>query len=379
MNEVKVLTKNGWEIIGTEKNNGWTKGFINFVALDNINKCWMGIKTTGITEIDKLLTKNKLNQKLQKLGYALSVAGKGYALYAIRIEDTIYIDFSKASDVVDALNNLTSIRISTNNMITYEGSQYELLYKMYKQANSVYSQKVIIVNGKEVVVGKEFKIPGITEIPAEVITNNALETPDLPLELQSQLSVVNALVGDIQPEWEYTRTQYVNNRNYNTSVKSADWNGKIINARVHDINAPEGVIASSLAPLISNATNVDILNKQIAYIEDRILKYAMQYRDGSISGTNKTIAEVMSQNQQAFEWISNKNEHIKAQLTRFIEKVGMLANIDTTSVDLEMMVSPLEKYKLDKMNADLQVVLADANSKNASAGTIDTNNQEGDL
>lgn len=118
---------------------------------------------------------------------------------------------------------------------------------------------------------------------------------------------------------------------------------------------------------------MEILQKQIAYVEDRILKYAMQYRDGSISGTNKTISEVMSQNQQAFEYMLNKFAFITEQVEYFLSIVAeMEGHTDFENISVELKQSALEKYKIEKMTSEIGTMEADANVKNAQADATAT-------
>lgn len=99
----------------------------------------------------------------------------------------------------------------------------------------------------------------------------------------------------------------------------------------------------------------------------------MQYRDGSISGTNKTISEVMSQNQQAFEYMLNKFAFITEQVEYFLSIVAeMEGHTDFENISVELKQSALEKYKIEKMTSEIGTMEADANVKNAQADATAT-------
>lgn len=343
---------------------GYAHAVRHYVAQNSVQTYDRGITVNGASDnLLRLMKKSEFDKKLQRVGYELSKEGKGFALVCYLIGEMQYIDYARVYDYTKIAGDLREIYLWTESTFTKADQNYPILIKFEKIAGEVVkSEGVFIENEWLITDTSRIRVyEGFTEIPVEILENNALGLPDIPCELLPMLNELDFYGNELGNEWDFVKTQFLNNQLFGSEKDGAQWqsemNGK---QRVHDVSDTDGKLQGALAPLISGSTTPAIILQNIEFLEDKIFKFAMQYREQATSGTNKMNLEVALGNQQAYEYMTAKMEHRQEQLESFFQKLE-------PNVTVDMEIPELEDYRIRNMSAQVDLLEAQAEAARSAA------------
>lgn len=380
---------------------------------DNIAKYMAGDSSNKIESQKWLGLDNSRNSKLKDLLYRSDFITERISAG----EDNAMI--GKIVPVLLILNGkwviehfiLTSANIIKNKIILNEGDsvtairtpKYDvfgsviddsLTYNWKKKDGRVILtvNEVIKKNGKEMKeVVSSMVYPGkVSSFPGSPIRNNSKGVPDW-IRVVDILIEVNALSNDLGPEWEMIKTQFNNMASFGKGVKGTSEEQAIINGRrIKDVFSTNSKFAAQLQAVMSGSQTTSLLIQQIAYLEDRALKYAFQGRDMDSSGNNKHNMQVGLFNQAHGEYTMIKIEQRQRDYMWFFKEiVEPITGIKAPS-KIEIQNSIFEQGKIEGMNimkeqaklyraqataqdAQSKKHLADAKKSTEEAKVVDSN------
>lgn len=342
-------------------------GFVEYIAKESNNKYDRGVKFTGLSAEDKvklmqIIDDTEFEKTLVKIGNKLSKDGKGWALVSYMVNGKPFIDYAEIYDFTKVAGWLVDITLSTKTNYIYKDTSYEKMIRfcMDEESKVIKSEGIVTEEGWIEVV-EPIVYPG-QYIPAWPMENNALGQPDIIKELRDAIKEMDYYGEQIGVEYEKVKTQFINNKLFGSTKSAKDWEEGQQGGHdyVHDVNSPDGKLQGSLTPLISGSAVGQQLMQQIQYIEDKVLKYSMQFRETMSGSQNKHNLEVSMENQQAFEYMLNKIEFRQKQLTKFFKLVGAQLGIATDKLKVSLQVSELEQNKIDMMKATIRKLTAEA-------------------
>lgn len=140
-------------------------------------------------------------------------------------------------------------------------------------------------------------------------------------------------------------------------------------ARVHEISDPDGKLGGSLSTLAGGASTLDILASQIAFLENRILKYSFKSTDLLLGKqAQQSVGETMRINQAVLEQNIKNNEYRLDQYIRFFETIKPLLaflGIDT-DISVELPLNESDNFHLQSLNMQIEVLRGQATSQLAA-------------
>lgn len=343
---------------GSDHKLGLETAFKHFIAHNSVNTFDANIVVTGAADV---LARSRWPHIIQKLGYKLSEAGKGWGLVKFIVNGQPLIDYAQIYDYKWLAGKYTEVVLFTEDSFTYDDQEYQVFIKFQLlDGKVVKTEQVKTEDGWFIVSEEPIIYPGNT-IPVLPMQNNALGKADIPSEMSELLKEFKFYGDQLGVEWEKIKTQFLNNMLYGSGKEAKEWNNDMQEGKsIHDVADPDGKLQGALAPLISGSTTPTLILQNIQYIEDRLLKYSGQFREINASGGNKHNLEISMQNAEAFNYMLNKQAFRQEQLNLFFELAGIEA---TATVALPV----LDQLKIDNMNASVAQAQGQANQYNAQA------------
>lgn len=134
---------------------------------------------------------------------------------------------------------------------------------------------------------------------------------------------------------------------------------------VTEITDPNGQLGGALATLSSGSSTPDILNNQIVFLENRILKYAMLSTDLVMGkAAQQSVSETSKVDRQVLEHLIKLNALRKYNYQRFFDALGKMVGVE---IGVELPLPFVDQYQIDSLKANLKVLEGQAVSQMATA------------
>lgn len=340
-------------------NTNMGTALIDYVARESVQTYDYGIKITNLGRRLKKATETiEFQETLAQAGRCLSMKGKNVALVLEIIDNQPFIDWGEVSNFTKIGGELAEICVDTRGLVKVGENDYPLyhLFKKNEKGQVVkiegYWNKTEFVALQKV----EVKLP-FRKIPAFVLKNNALGEADIPETLRSFISNLDWLSDEIIPEWVAASTQWLKNQTYGSTETADDlFENSLNHKKIHQGEDPDNKATMGIGPVSLGTQSIINLSALINYVEDKILKYSMQFREVGSGGTNKHNLEIASENKQAFEYMLAKLDWRERQLTQCLNLFQSLVSfLDDGEGDVKVTIEvpELEKYKMDNMQAQV--------------------------
>ncbi|MCS5737533.1 hypothetical protein, partial [Herbiconiux daphne] len=109
----------------------------------------------------------------------------------------------------------------------------------------------------------------------------------------------------------------------------------------------------------------DILQNQIVFLENRILKYAFKSTDLVMGkAAQQSTLEMSKIDRTVLEQLTKMNKLRKYNYDRFFKALGELVGVNITT---ELPLPPIDQFQIDNLEADLAVKRGQAASQMAVA------------
>ena len=332
--------------------------FKKAIARDSINKYDFGFSLNS-TKIKEILDKNDFQTKLQKLGYDLSMEGKGYGLVIFRYKGENIIENVKIQKIVKQFGIVKEALFNTEEKWTFEEKEYEVYGRFYlNENNKVIRESGVYISGSW--FAKEEGIEYDTDvIPVLSFTNNPLAEPDLCDESYNMMKQVEQFFNRIPREFEKGKLIYAFNNIINSTNTGKDFERKVINngSDTFDLNDPDGAIANSMSAINNGMQSLEMIEKLYSFYENKALDLSHLYRDHG-KDSRKNEYDLLSYNQKAFENMMLKFKHRERQLQKFIDLLAKI--VKTKSAKIKLIMSPFEENRIKSLKASTELKVAQA-------------------
>lgn len=342
---------------------------INYIARESVQTYDYGIEYNGGGQsLTKILNSLKWKKTIANVGHKLSLWGDNQALVLEMIDGKPFIDAGDLLEYTIVGDTVTHASVSANEVVEVNGVSQPLVFVFDKVATQgIYKKKAYLLDEAIIDLKEDaIKLP-FNSIPVFRLQNNVLGLPDVPRDLADAIEKMNWLSDDFIAEWIASSTQWINNMAFG-STRSADdvFNDSLNHNKIHEANDPDSK-ATAIAPVSLGTQSIGNLTLLINYIEDKILKYSMQFREVGAGGTNKHNLEIASQNKQAFEYMLAKLDWRQSQLTDALTNIQKLISEvideDAASISVVIEIPELEKFKVENMQAQVDNLKAQTDNQ----------------
>lgn len=355
------------------------------VAVDSVNK-YAKLKRITNSQLNEIVETSMFQEKLDIAQYYLSKNGKGLCLANFWINGKPYIEvglvqgdtkiqFGKILDVRFAIFPEAGIK-ETFKFYSVE-RQVFFRFRYDAEKDTVMGSKIFLDNKGTIrtIAGTEVDYK-LKEVPVVLLKNNSLGIADIPEDVRPLLHLFNYLVDVTRPEFEKAKQLLFNNKNYNSEQSAESILRELIKfgKSGHDIEDIDGKIANAIQFAGGDGKMMAILESYIGWVESKILSFSLQFRDHGGKESNRTDTSLLLMNQQAFEYMTKKIDFQERQLNRFFTHTYEMLGVEETNrrkVSIE--VSPFEQWRIDTLQADADLKVAQAEQ---AKGIAAKNNSE---
>lgn len=347
-----------------ERKVGLGNAFQHFIFADTANRIDNNLIVNGI---DKVLYDSEFTKLIDRLGYNLARDGQGWGLEAFEVDGSLVIDIARIFDYRKKAGKLMEIWIDTE--ITYQhGKVVVPVFSHYKlEGGFVIKDQGMFLNN-EWVLDKSYN-PIILEtnvIPAWPFEFQSSCEGVIPHALYEAIETMNFFSNELPKEWEKTKTMFLHNAAFETNITGEQRGQAIRNGSdVIEVTDPNANLGGAFSAFSSGSTTPDILDAQIMFLENRILKYSFLSTDTNWGKqAQQTTGEVSKLDRQALEHLIKINKIRLADYKRFFDAISAWTGIEIT-VDLPL--PAIDQYTLDNLELDLEVKRGQATSQMAKA------------
>lgn len=168
---------------------------------------------------------------------------------------------------------------------------------------------------------------GIDFLPVEIDINNEESRPDwwyakTYIGFESRFDTV------IVQEWEYVKTQMLNNLVYNPDKSAEEVQADIENGkkRVHEVADPDGKLQSALTYLSSGGITTDIARGIKEHFKNEVREMTMTISQLA-GGNNKHTTEVVGANVHPLNYMWTRKQLTEEFFARLYHKLMVMSNI----------------------------------------------------
>lgn len=372
-------------------NSNMGTALIDYVARESVQTYDYGIDFYSLGKsLDSVTKTIEFQEVLAEAGRCLSMKGKNVALVLEIVNNKPFIDWGEVSNFTKVGGELEEICVDTRSTVNVGSGKYPL-YHLFKKNEK---GQVVKIQGywdkKEWVALQEVevKLP-FNKIPAFVLRNNALGESDIPETMRGLITNLDWLSDDIIPEYVASSTQWLKNMTFGSTETADDmFERSLDHKKIHEGNDPDNKASMGVGPVSLGTQSIINLSAIINYVEDKILKYSMQFREVGSGGTNKHNLEIASENKQAFEYMLAKLDWRERQLgkamTLFQGLMSTIVDEEPKDISVTIEIPELEKFKkenmqaqIDNLKAQTENQLGQARSWEASAEQTENGEQDG--
>lgn len=243
-----------------------------------------------------------------------------------------FLSYSYINEKQFENDQLTLMRLVFNKEIKKYVLQHWIARRQEKE------DKISLQNGEVATIDRELEdgtketiilqyvYADIDYCPLEILENNESARSDFSYAVE-QLRLASKFNAIIEKEWEYIKTQMLNNLIYNPDKTGKELEAEIEGGktRVHDVADPDGRLQTALSYLSSGGITADIANniKEKYKGEIRELTFSFGSMDG---GNNKHTTEVLSSNVDAYKYLYVKFTFFKEFLQKLVWKILDMAS-----------------------------------------------------
>lgn len=360
----------------TELNNSIGCALVDYVARESVQTYDYGINFNNLgTALGKVIKTTEFQEVLSQAGRCLSVKGKNVALVMEIVNNQPFIDWGEVSSFTKVGSELEEICIDTRQTIDVGSGSYPIYHLFRKNEHGAVEKIKGYWDKKEWISLQEVSILlPFNKIPAFVLKNNSLGEADIPESLHEMISNLDWLSDDIIPEWVASSTQWLKNMTFGSTETADDMFARSLDhKKIHEGNDPDNKASMGVGPVSLGTQSIINLTAIINYVEDKILKYSMQFREVGGGGTNKHNLEITSQNKEAYEYMLMKLDWRQKQLsqcmTLFQSLMATIVDESANDVNVIIEIPELEKFKTDNMQAQVDNLKAQTKNQLGQAAS----------
>lgn len=323
-----------------EEQNNYIEEFNFYNSMNIKHMIATNVKTNlGRSAISLRIGKKLIPEVLEIIGQPKYENGELKELYATKNKITL----------ANEVNEITWYRF-----VKEDGKVAVETYKS-KYTETFKDEPLILVNERQNI----YKYENIDYIPVQIFTANEESKPEWTY-VSNSIDLAGHFTHALVVEWNYIRTQLINNMNFNPDYDAEQMQDRIekLNKRIHGVYDPDGSLQQALSYLSSGGITTDIARGIIEHFKDEIKEKIFML--SRVAGSNnKHTSEAMSDNINAFNYIWIRKNILSEELAKFyfmildISKKYGYALIGTLPKYLQgivQLVRPLEV--LMNLNAD---------------------------
>lgn len=362
--KLELIKKKAEGIEKTDINMGET--LVKYIARESVQTYDYGLSYSGLSKsLQAIVETTRWQKTLSDIGYGLSLTGDNYGLVLELIDGKPFIDGGEITEYTRIGDKVTRAAINANEFVEINGKK-EPLYSIFEvnKDGTISKVKAYIADKKWVYQEKTRITIPFKQIPVVKLQNNVLGIPDVPEDLAMLVDKLNWLSDDLVAEWVASSTQWLKNMTFGSTETADDvFQNSLQHKKIHEGNDPDNKASMGLGPVSLGTQSVVTLSALINFMEDKILKYSMQFREVGAGGNNKHNLEIATQNKQAFEYMLAKLDWRQRQLSEGLTYLQSLIadqvegdSADTISVTIS--VPELEQFKVENMQAEVAFIEA---------------------
>lgn len=349
--------------------------FRNYIYQDSVNKLDALLEVNGV---DEILFNSEFIKVKEKLGYHLARDGRGWGLVAYSDGADTIISLARFADYEKVLGKLVCAVLYTGVIRSIEKTSYYQAEKWVVENGKVVKEMGWIIDEQAGSYYTDIEIDRVvyntTTIPAWPFEHNANGDGDIPAELIEAIDTMDYFSNQIPKEWEKVKQQFLHNKAFESNKSGKDIMKAMQNGEsVHEVTDPNGQLGGALATLTAGSATPDILQNQIVFLENRILKYAFKSTDLVMGkAAQQSTLEMSKIDRTVLEQLTKMNKLRKYNYDRFFKALGELVGVNITT---ELPLPPIDQFQIDNLEADLAVKRGQAASQMSVAQNASITNQ----
>lgn len=370
MQDYVIVNENVQKIKGAR-----VKSLIKKLTLDKINKL-ESMPIQGLSdEINALLNISNFKIIRKRLGKILSLEGKG-AYIILPYKDSYILDVMSIDDYSAIGKEEIEIIGRSGKTYIYENCEYPIITKLYFDNNKpTLTRYIEVIDEKDnsrmvVTIEEDFVYDNIDFLPAKIFSNNAELVSDIcEASVWDDLQRLEYFDNKLRAEWERTRTTPIYNSNFTDKDGKSETNA-IDNGQGFIEDESFGAKLGQGMVMVPATAGTTILQQNIIFMEDDILKKLGMQRDTLNNGSNNHNLEIVMSNQYGLEKLLTQRDIRQSDYNDLFIKLYAMFNLGQAPT-IELEISPIENAKLRLLDATvLEAETKAANLRNQNDAQV---------